>query len=166
MNPKYKKYYQKYKEYALENREKIREKKRAYYLKNRERFLDVSRKRYQLLSKNCPKHNWEYYHKRKEREPDFMEKIRARSKKRKDRIRKTVLAFYGNKCVCCGESNREFLAIDHIAGNGRRHREEIKVNIYEYIYRSKFSEKGTYQILCHNCNMSKGMYGYCPHKKQ
>jgi hypothetical protein len=23
-----------------------------------------------------------------------------------------------------------------------------------------------FQVLCHNCNSSKGYYGYCPHEKE
>ena len=77
-------------------------------------------------------------------------------------------------CNCCGEdSNIEFLTIDHIAGKEEMNTEpELK----ELKYTSKLSgtslviwikknnfPKG-FQILCHNCNQTKGYYGKCPHE--
>lgn len=35
------------------------------------------------------------------------------------------------------------------------------VRIEEWLKKNDYP-KG-FQILCHNCNMSKGFYGYCPH---
>ena len=77
-------------------------------------------------------------------------------------------------CNCCGEdSHIEFLTIDHIAGKQEMNTEpELK----ELKYTSKLSgtslviwikknnfPKG-FQILCHNCNQTKGYYGKCPHE--
>lgn len=79
------------------------------------------------------------------------------------RLRGVVLAGYGHKCACCGEPEREFLAIDHVNGGGRQERKKIPpgIQFYSNIIKAGFPDK--YRLLCHNCNMSFGLYGYCPH---
>ncbi|MCX6748692.1 MAG: hypothetical protein NT076_03735 [Candidatus Pacearchaeota archaeon] len=67
-----------------------------------------------------------------------------------------------NCCDCCGEKHIEFLGIDHKEGNGRKHRESIKE--YLPLYLKKHGYPKGFRILCHNCNMSLGFFGYCPHK--
>lgn len=82
------------------------------------------------------------------------------------RNRLITLIYYGGnppKCFCCGESNIEFLCIDHIEGNGNSHRKSIGGTLYEWLRRENYP-KG-FRVLCHNCNMSLGFYGYCPHKR-
>lgn len=68
-----------------------------------------------------------------------------------------------NECNCCKEKIREFLALDHMYGNGMKHRREIKVNLYWWCKKNNYP-KG-FQVLCHNCNMAWGFHGLCPHKK-
>ena len=74
-----------------------------------------------------------------------------------------VINHYGGKCICCGENKTEFLAIDHIGKTGAEHRKKIKISIYSYLIKNNYPEN--VRILCHNCNMSLGFYGYCPHNK-
>lgn len=87
---------------------------------------------------------------------------RARDKYRL--IRKNVIAKYGNACECCNEMTLQFLSIDHIIGGGHAERKAIG---YRSIYR-KLNKSAArlpeYRILCYNCNVSYGLYGYCPHK--
>lgn len=87
-------------------------------------------------------------------------------KKRKDaRARKqTVIDYYGGKCNCCGESLIEFLTIDHINNDGAEHRKRMGkgTKIYMDIIRNNFPS-GQYRVLCFNCNITRGFYGYCPH---
>ena len=81
------------------------------------------------------------------------------------KFRNRVLEAYGNKCVCCGENYKEFLAIDHIEGGGNKKKREIGKNgacYYKWIINNNFPKD--LQILCHNCNMAKGLYGKCPHE--
>jgi hypothetical protein len=94
--------------------------------------------------------------------------IRARKKNKlkhtEDRL--IVLRKYGGcipKCDCCGEDRFEFLAIDHSKGGGNIHRKEIgaKAGIFRWLIRNNFPDG--FRILCHNCNLSLGFYGYCPH---
>src|SRR5206468_7939701 len=37
-------------------------------------------------------------------------------------IRDAVLDAYGGACVCCGETTREFLTLDHVHNDGARYR--------------------------------------------
>lgn len=81
------------------------------------------------------------------------------------RLRVAALNRYSNndpKCACCGERTYEFLAIDHINGNGKEHRQQVgNSNIYNALRKEGYPEG--YQVLCHNCNSAKGFYGRCPH---
>jgi hypothetical protein len=81
-------------------------------------------------------------------------------------LRKRVLAEYGGACKCCSESTPEFLGIDHVANNGESHRRELGSygrSIYRWLEMNGFPKEG-FQLLCHNCNMAKGLYGGCPHQ--
>jgi hypothetical protein len=80
------------------------------------------------------------------------------------RRRKKVIDAYGGKCACCGESQIEFLAVDHKNNDGNKDRKKFKGNIYVRAIRMGFPDM--FQILCHNCNMAKAFYGCCPHQKQ
>jgi len=89
--------------------------------------------------------------------------VRERGEKSRVEKRTLVLNHYGGKCACCGESNYEFLAVDHINGNGNKHRKTIGQHIVRWIIENNYPEG--FRILCHNCNQSLGLYGYCPHNK-
>jgi len=83
------------------------------------------------------------------------------------KLRLEIIKAYGNECACCGEKTLEFLAIDHINGSGKKHRKELRAtgtNLNSWLKKNNFP-KG-YQILCHNCNLAKGFYGKCPHKRK
>ena len=90
------------------------------------------------------------------------EVARARDRKR----REEVLKHYGGKCACCGESAYHFMSIDHINGGGYKHRKEIGNfgrNFYKWLIKNNFPNG--FQVLCHNCNLAKGFYGFCvPHE--
>ena len=80
-------------------------------------------------------------------------------------LRNKVLAAYGNRCACCGESNTEFLTIDHIGNWGhqdkgaRSRRSQV---LYQLVREGFPKEK--HRILCYNCNCAIGLYGFCPHR--
>lgn len=38
------------------------------------------------------------------------------------RLKLEVLAGYGGKCICCGETHPAFLTVDHINNDGAEHR--------------------------------------------
>ena len=78
-----------------------------------------------------------------------------------------IIQGYGGKCAWCGETIKEFLAIDHKTYRACEEKEKkfgrmlFIAELCKIIERENFPD--TYQILCHNCNMSLGSYGYCPH---
>jgi hypothetical protein len=90
-------------------------------------------------------------------------------RERRKRRRLIVLSHYGGSppsCACCGEAAFEFLAIDHINGGGNIQRKEFRwksgTALFDWLLKN-FPDG--YQVLCHNCNMARGCYGYCPHQK-
>lgn len=91
------------------------------------------------------------------------EKWKEIRKKQTRELKTRVIAAYGGKCECCQEERIEFLCIDHINGCGNEERKKhgLGSNFYYYLVRENFPEG--YRVLCHNCNMSYGSYGYCPH---
>jgi hypothetical protein len=81
-------------------------------------------------------------------------------------LRKEIIAGYGGLCECCGESNWEFLTIDHVNGDGSTHRKELMeqgTRLYTWLKRNDYPKDG-FRLLCFNCNCSIGFLGYCPHR--
>lgn len=130
----------KQKKYRDKYKEKIKEKKASYKENNREKVLT------QKLSS---------YYKNEDRNKE-VRKIRQR------RNKEELIKEYGGKCVCCGESTYEFLTIDHINGEGSKHRSSLTTHFYRWLKINNFPKEG-YQLLCMNCNFAKGKYGSCPH---
>ncbi len=93
------------------------------------------------------------------------EKTKSYYRKSRRNLRDRVLSALGNKCACCGESRYEFLSVDHINNDGAKHRKSVKSCIYWDIEKQGYP-KEKFQILCHNCNFSKGAYGECPHVRE
>lgn len=109
----------------------------------------------------------------REAQKRYLEKHRGELKIRRTlayrNLRVLVLEHYGGKCVCCGETTREFLALDHKDGDGNKHRRSIGatkggINILNWVVRNDYPKM--IQLLCHNCNAAKGFYGQCPHSLQ
>jgi hypothetical protein len=96
----------------------------------------------------------------------------SKSRESRKALRASVLAAYGGYCKCCGESTQEFLAIDHIEGDGARHRRSLRAKERPYgvkasgfyIWLRDTGYPEGFQCLCHNCNVAKGIYGVCPHR--
>lgn len=57
----------------------------------------------------------------------------------------------------------EFLAIDHIDGGGTAHRRQVGHGDAFYKWLRAAGLPAGFRVLCHNCNLSLGFYGYCPH---
>lgn len=96
------------------------------------------------------------------------EKLRRKQREKAYALRLKVLRHYSNgtmRCACCGESHEEFLQMDHIDGNGGKHRREIgRSKIYDWLKHNDYPEG--FRVLCANCNCARGFYGYCPHDKK
>lgn len=147
-----------------ENKKKHREASRRWRKNNPKKVISA-REKFNLKN---PTKALEYNNKYREKN---LEKIlewyeRSKPKRRlamRDRFRNQrqhCIEQYGGKCNCCGESQPEFLAFDHIFGGGNQHRKKIG-NITDWLIRHDYPD--TIQLLCHNCNMAKGFYGKCPH---
>lgn len=79
-------------------------------------------------------------------------------------LKSSIFNAYNNECSCCKENKREFLCIDHIHGGGNKDRKSSNPKaVYIRIKKEGFP-KDKYRLLCHNCNMSIGFFGYCPHQ--
>jgi hypothetical protein len=103
---------------------------------------------------------------------EHREYYRERSRARNRRLRLECLSKYGGsppKCACCKENTYEFLALDHVNNNGAEERRNStwgKGGAVMYCLLRKRGFPEGYQVLCHNCNLAKGFYGKCPHKKE
>lgn len=82
------------------------------------------------------------------------------------KTRMDAIQALGGLCECCGEHTYEFLVIDHRQGGGTKER-KVRKESPSAFYR-RLREEGypreKYRILCHNCNFSLGLHGYCPHE--
>lgn len=94
--------------------------------------------------------------------------IKARERKRyADKCpgaRRQVIEAYGASCICCGESEVQFLCVDHVNNDGCIERKlpgMRSLAFYIKIIRAGFPSR--YQLLCHNCNWASHR-GTCPHK--
>lgn len=92
------------------------------------------------------------------------DKVAFNRQKTAAKAKTEALAAYGTICQCCGEGDIEFLALDHIHGDGaqRRRNGERTGNVLYMRLRKQGWPTG-YQVLCHNCNHSKGAGPACSH---
>jgi hypothetical protein len=97
-------------------------------------------------------------------------KRRGESKKRRDKARLDILAHYGGKCACCGESNSAFLEIDHVNNDGKEHRKKLipagggRVAGSLFFMRLRtlgYPDDYALQVLCANCHIAKTREGAC-----
>jgi len=162
------------------NKKYHREYIKKWRKKNPEREKEIQKKSnsnrdYQKWYHNKKKNDPEFIKKRKEYYKNNREYFRQKSRecyiKTKSKVqerwqakRLLVLKHYGAKCQCCGENHIEFLAIDHINNDGYIHRKTLKTNIYDWLIKNNYPDG--FQVLCHNCNLAKAFYGYCPHQKK
>ena len=129
--------------YRRKNAAKIREWRMAYYARNRDR---IAAKGLRWVAAN-----------------------RARANQNQaawnERKRTEMFAFFGDHCALCGNSERQHLTLDHVYGDGHRHRRMSPGTRYGSIMSG--IAKGTdsadrYRILCWNCNCSIGIRGWSP----
>lgn len=91
-----------------------------------------------------------------------MNSIKRRAYRRA--AREACFDHYGNTCACCGESERAFLTLDHVAKDGAAHRLKIGTggHLCEVLRNQQFPPG--FQVLCHNCNWARSALGVCPHQ--
>jgi hypothetical protein len=81
-------------------------------------------------------------------------------------LRKKVIEEYGGRCQCpggCDVIEPDFLAIDHIKGDGWKFRQQTRIDIISWLSQNGFP-KDNFRLLCHNCNMARYFTGICPHE--
>jgi hypothetical protein len=86
-----------------------------------------------------------------------------------ERKMRCYIAYSGDpphcQCPGCDEYRFEFLSLDHINEDGSSQRDELGLNsswdFYKWVEENNYPEG--LQVLCYNCNLSKGFNGYCPH---
>lgn len=95
----------------------------------------------------------------------YKKKLNDSNKASKKRLKDEVITAYGGRCACCQETRVEFLTLDHVNNDGATHRkkEGIKTGTSTWAWARANGFPSTLQLLCWNCNSSKGAYGYCPH---
>lgn len=95
----------------------------------------------------------------------------SRKKQRIDKVkakraalRRRLLRMYGNECACCGERHPHFLTFDHVDNDGAllRRCRIVGERFYRWLLKKRRKD---IQVLCFNCNCSRGFYGSCPHTR-
>ena len=91
-----------------------------------------------------------YYYSHKQQLRNYQKQLRRQNKQ-------DVIFHYSNglmECQACRIKTFEILTLDHVNGNGNKHRKAINsLSIWSWIKRMKYP-KG-YQVLCYNCNVLK-----------
>jgi len=98
------------------------------------------------------------------------ERTLAWHKNSRQEAKADVIAAYGERCQCCGDEHSEFLSIDHTHGYAKS--KELYAGIprasaalYKWLRANGFP-KENFRLLCFNCNLSHGHFGYCPHENE
>lgn len=117
------------------------------------------------LCKSCksPTNGYLYcdYHRARKRETTVRNNVRVKIE--------VFTAYGGCICACCGERELRFLTIDHINNDGAEHRRQLFGKSKQIggsrLYRvlKKQGYPPGFQVLCFNCNITKGFFGECPH---
>lgn len=98
----------------------------------------------------------------------FRNAEKAKTKRLNAALKAEVFSAYGGwKCACCGETEPNFLTIDHMLNNGSQMRREgvhgHSTQFYRWLKKNSFPPN--FQVLCMNCQFGKRMNGgICPHQ--
>lgn len=129
-------------------------------------YFEKTKNRFSSECRLCA--NERHKSREKKRSPERAEAVRRRQMGYRVGIKKECMAAYGGKCSCCGENTLEFLSIDHVKGGGTRIRKSGLSgggHTYRMLKKQGWPQED-YRVLCHNCNQSLGIYGYCPHQAE
>jgi len=135
-----------FKQYYEENKNEINQKCRDYYNEQKAKVLKKQAE-YRLF-------NW---HKIKEKNLHYYDKVREKWAKERWDLRQKVLERLGNKCSRCGFDDWRTLQIDHVKNDGYIERKQLHWRkLYNLILSLPEDElKKNYQLLCANCNWIK-----------
>jgi hypothetical protein len=79
---------------------------------------------------------------------------REMCKSRYDELKQLVFQKLGWSCCRCGYHDVRALQIDHVNGGGNKEHKQVK-NSLSFLKKVLTDDKGSYQILCANCNWVK-----------
>jgi hypothetical protein len=176
----HRKYYLKNKT-RLSSISKTRERTSEYKEKQKEYQKKYRQSAEGKLKAKIRRQNPEYKAKQKQRlveyhtKPENQMKVTKKRIETKEKIKKEVFSHYSKLhsnsnipcCRCCGEnSHMDFLTVDHIDGRKNRPEKEQKLvglALNRWLKKNNYPEG--FQILCFNCNSTKGFFGSCPHER-
>lgn len=126
----------------------------------------VNARRKLLYSQNPEKHRARASAYRKKNLAKVVAWNRAYRRKFYPALRSEMIAAYGGKCACCGESEPKFLQLDHIFNDGHIERKKVRTTMVLATRLKRLGwPKDRHQLLCANCNFGKQVNGgVCPHK--
>jgi len=155
--------------YVAQNKELITEYKHEWYTNNKNEILK-NRKEYYRKNYNSIKEYMHGYFIEKYSDVDEKIKMLDACKAYRHKLKSSVIMKLGGRCNCCGESEQEFLTVDHIHENGGVHRRQLRslgksgMAVYRIVRDAE--NTSDYQLLCWNCNISKHYGGgICRHKR-
>jgi len=105
---------------------------------------------------------------RREHHEEYNAKNRRFKMLHRERDRNIIYEAYGNKCACCGETEKGFFTVDHVNNDGHTERKNGRYTSGSQFYRQIIQQNfpPNYQILCYNCNMGRARNGgICPHQE-
>lgn len=138
--------------YYQTHRDEILEKRRLYRMANREKISDCQKKYREINRQRL--NAWH-------RQPHVRQHKKIVRARWNAESRNRVLRHYSGgevHCRHCGIRDPDVLTIDHMNGNGRRHREQVNTYqsstaFYRWLIRNDFPVG--FQVLCANCQLKK-----------
>ena len=133
-----------YRKYYIEHGERIRARVAAWRAENKDRVAERARQRVREGTSRSPERN----------------------RRSRARLKAQVITAYGGRCVCCGETETEFLSIDHVNGGGTRERKVVNGGGLSWRLARDSGYSDCYRVLCLNCNWSAHQgNGICVHQR-
>lgn len=132
---------------------------------------EANRKRANQWCKDNREHRSLYWKEKRRVEKALFGKTKNSEQNRKSRLKLKieVVEKMGGKCTCCGETEIEFLTVDHINNDGvtdRKNKIIPKGGASSFRYIKQNNYPPGFQILCFNCNYSKHLgNGICVHQR-
>ncbi len=168
---RYKRYYQKHKEKHLarnkewreENPERVKEVQREWQRKYGREHM--KKRREGLIGLHGPDDGDDWQERNREH---HLAQKRENTNRRRQEVFMEALEHYGGsppKCYCCGESIPILLCLDHVEGEGNKHRKENKIShLSQWAKRNDWPD--LFRVACHSCNMGAHLNGgVCPHQQ-
>src|SRR4030042_4863970 len=92
------------------------------------------------------------------------EKVIEISKKYRMGLKLQALKSYSNnknpRCICCGETEIDFLCLDHINNDGFKEREKygLGTSFLKWLKVNNYPKHLNLQVMCFDCNFSKRIH--------